>query len=241
MIFEWLINPIDPGRMHNVGFAVSWHARSMTLAWGVLAPLAVFVARYFKVLPWQDFPRELDSTVWWRSHWMANSLVFFLTIIGIVLIYTPSIIISLHGILGYTVFVLAMVQIGLGLYRGTKGGPTAPSPDGSVRGDHYDMTPWRLAFEKLHKSIGYATLFIAAVAIILGLWHANAPRWMWIVILGWWIILAICAVILQRRGWAFDTYQAIWGPGLEHPGNRIPSQGWGMQRYRIKDDEICSE
>jgi hypothetical protein len=57
---DWLLAPIDATRAHEVGFAVSWHARSMVLAWAVLAPLAVVIARYFKVLPGQDWPRELD-------------------------------------------------------------------------------------------------------------------------------------------------------------------------------------
>ena len=57
---EWLLSPIDGARAHEVGFAVSWHARTMVLGWGVIAPLAVILARFFKILPGQDWPRALD-------------------------------------------------------------------------------------------------------------------------------------------------------------------------------------
>jgi hypothetical protein len=40
-------------------------------------------------------------------------------------------------------------------------------------------------------------------------------------------------VTLQRRGLAVDTYQAIWGPDPQHPGNATPP-GWGMNRHRAQ-------
>ena len=48
---EWLLAPIDQARAHEIGLGVAWHGRSMVLAWGVLAPLAVLIARFYKVLP----------------------------------------------------------------------------------------------------------------------------------------------------------------------------------------------
>ena len=51
---DWLLAPIDPTRAHEVGLAISWHARLMVLGWGILAPLAVIIARFFKVMPGQD-------------------------------------------------------------------------------------------------------------------------------------------------------------------------------------------
>jgi len=229
-MWEWLASPIDATRAHEVGLAVSWHGRTMVLAWGVLAPMAIVVARFFKVLPGQNFPQELDRQFWWRSHWMGQSLVLGLTLLGLALIYTPARETSLHGGLGYAILGLCALQITSGLFRGTKGGPTAPTPDGSLRGDHYDMTPWRRMFETVHKSLGYATLALAAVTVLLGLWTANAPHWMWLSLALWWLCLAFVATSLQRRGWAIDTYQAIWGPSPEHPGNQRATVGWGMRR-----------
>ncbi|CUH77830.1 hypothetical protein TRM7557_01606 [Tritonibacter multivorans] len=229
---EWLLSPIDPSRAHDVGFAISWHARTMTLAWGVMVPAAIFAARYFKILPGQDWPRELDSQVWWRGHWMGQALAYLLTLLGLGLIlgddsahFAP-----IHRILGYVVLGLGSVQVLLGVFRGSKGGPTAPARDGSLRGDHYDMTPWRLHFERLHRVLGYAALLIGFATIFTGLWAANAPRWMWAVLVLYWSGLLVAALYCQRRGWSYDTYQAIWGPDPELPGNKMPMTGWGTTR-----------
>ena len=230
-MWEWLLSPIDPDRAHVVGVAVSWHGRSMVLAWGVLAPLAVIAARFFKILPGQDWPRTLDSQVWWRSHWMAQTLVLLLSLLGLALIFPDrNGAAGLHGWLGYAVLAGATIQVGLGIFRGSKGGPSSPAPDGSPRGDHYDMTLWRRMFEAIHKAVGYAVVLLALATIVLGLWAANAPVWMWASISVWWVALAVLFVSLQRRGMAVDTYQAIWGADPHHPGNRLPAPGWWVRR-----------
>ncbi|MEP1571566.1 cytochrome b561 domain-containing protein [Roseibium album] len=233
MILEWLISPLDPARPHEVGMALSWHARFMVLGWGVLAPLAVMIARFFKVLPGQNWPRDLDSTLWWRSHWMTQTLVLVLSAVALILVLISpqnSGTAVVHRLFGYAVLVLAAIQGLSGIFRGTKGGPTDPGPDGSLRGDHYDMTPRRLLFERFHKSCGYLALALMVGAIATGLWNANAPNWMWLFLTAWWAVLMSFSVYLQRRGCAVDTYQAIWGPYPEHPGNRKKKQGWGMTR-----------
>lgn len=238
---DWWLAPIDPARAHAVGAAVSWHGRSMVLAWGILAPLAVLIARFFKVMPGQDWPRVLDNPTWWRAHWMGQSLVLALTLFGLVLIWREAQSGSLHGTLGYAILVLCLIQVSLGIFRGTKGGPTAPARDGSFRGDHYDMTPWRRMFEAVHKSVGYMTLGLGIATVVLGLWLANGPRWMWLVLIVWWVGLAVVFVALQRRGWAADTYEAIWGTDPSHPGNRMGSRGWGMRRHVTVDQQEDSD
>ncbi|MEM8802117.1 MAG: cytochrome b561 domain-containing protein [Pseudomonadota bacterium] len=228
---EWLLASIDPSRPHEVGFAVSWHARSMVLAWVILAPLAVVAARYFKVLPSQDWPRELDSQAWWRSHWIGQSIVTGLSLFGLGLILSTARERGFHGTLGYLLLVLMMAQVGFGIFRGSKGGPTERADDGSMHGDHYDMTRWRVAFEWTHKITGYTMLCLAVVVVGLGLWEANAPRWMWLVIFGWYVGIVLFCAYLQRRGQAVDTYQAIWGPDPKHPGNQRKPIGWGVRRH----------
>ncbi len=219
-MWDWLISPIDPDRAHAVGSAVAWHARAMVLGWGILAPLAILIARFFKIMPGQDWPRELDNQVWWRSHWMGQTVVFGISILGLAFVLPiDTVDLSLHRILGYVVLIGLVIQTGLGLLRGSKGGPTALAPDGSPRGHHYDMTPWRRRFEVLHKSLGYALLFTAIAAILAGLWDANGPRWMWITLTFWWTALTALFIIFQNRGMAVDTYQAIWGDDPRHPGN----------------------
>ena len=234
---DWLFASIDSTRPHEVGFAISWHARSMVLAWGVLAPLAVLLARFFKIMPGQDWPRALDNQTWWRGHWMGQSLVVGLTLFGLTMVL-PSDLASmgLHNWLGYLLVLCLAIQVAFGVFRGTKGGPTAPGVDGSPRGDHYDMTPWRRTFEVCHKTLGYLMLFLGAVVILMGLWKANAPNWMWVTLVLWWFALSITFIVLQRRGMAIDTYQAIWGDNPTHPGNSRDDPGWGMRRPR-EDDE----
>ncbi len=230
-MLEWLSLPIDAARDHDVSFAVSWHARAMVMGWGVIAPLAVIAARFFKVMPKQNWPQQLDNRHWWRSHWIGQSCVLVLSVIGLTLVMPATWAeMSLHRWMGYGVLTLLIVQVMLGLLRGSKGGPTSPAPDGSPRGDHYDMTPKRRIFEALHKTIGYGVLLLSAGTIIVGLWDANGPRWMWLMLSGWWLTLVCVFVILQKRGMAVDTYQAIWGPDAAHPGNRGPDPGWGMHR-----------
>ena len=230
-MWEWLSSPIDPSRMHDVGLAVSWHGRAMVVGWGMLAPLAILIARFFKILPGQNWPQVLDTTLWWRSHWMGQTLVLLLSCIGLALVLPSDLAtMSLHGWLGYSVFVALFLQVGLGVFRGSKGGPTAPAPDGSRRGHHYDMTSWRRMFEALHKALGYGVLTLASITILFGLWRANAPVWMWAALVIWWSLLILAFRMMQRRGMAIDTYQAIWGDDLEHPGNRLPHPGWGVRR-----------
>lgn len=227
---EWLLAPIDASRAHELEAAVSWHGRVMMLAWGFLAPLAVLIARYFKVLPGQDWPRQLDNQVWWHSHRFGQSFVAALTVIGVLLVAKLGGQKNLHAILGYLVVLLTVVQVLSGILRGTKGGPTSPASDGSIRGDHYDMTPRRRVFEWMHKFLGYCLLLTAMVTILMGMWAANAPNWMWIAIWFWWGGLTIAAIQSQRRGLAIDTYQAIWGPEIKHPGNQRAPIGLGITR-----------
>lgn len=233
---DWLFASLDPSRPHDVGWAVSWHARTMVFAWGILSPLAILTARFLKVLPWQNWPQELDNKLWWHCHWIGHSAVIVLSLVGLLLVCGDSLIApGLHGVMGYLLLSMAAFQVLSGILRGSKGGPTATAPDGSPRGDHYDMTPRRLAFEMMHKTVGYTVLVLTVVVIVQGLWLANAPRWMALTLSVWWVGWTSLYIQLQRNGWAVDTYQAIWGPGTEHPGNRRKSQGWGMVRPRLKD------
>lgn len=230
-MWDWLASPIDPTRTHLIGGSIAWHGRSMVLAWAVLAPLAVVIARFFKITPGQDWPRRLDNPFWWRSHWIGQVIVLILSILGFLLVLPMNLAeLSLHAVLGYLMLTALIAQVLLGLFRGSKGGPTAPAKDGSLRGDHYDMTPWRRMFEALHKTLGYGLLGLGAMTILLGLWKANAPMWMWLALVVWWAGLIALFLRLQRNGLAVDTYQAIWGDDLDHPGNRRPAPGWGVRR-----------
>lgn len=226
---EWLLAPIDPGRAHLVDVAVAWHARLMVLAWAILLPLGVLIARFFKVLPRQNWPEHCDNRFWWLSHLTLQYVGGGVMLVGLILLVSQHGVRGLaspHAVLGYALLGLGAFQYLGGWLRGSKGGPTEPV----LRGDHYDMTPRRVAFEYLHKALGYTALALSVATILSGLWQANGPRWMWLVLGGWWSIWLSAFVVFQRLGRAFDTYQAIWGPSPCHPGNQRAPIGWGIRR-----------
>ena len=229
-VLEILFSPIDPDRAHNVGYAISWHGRFMVFSWGVLLPLGVFAARFCKVLPGQNWPREVQNPFWFTWHRILQYAGLAVMCAGLVLILiakdeTPGA--QLHSLIGWSVITLASVQFFAAMAKGTGGGP---GPDGKPIGDHFTMTKRRVVFERTHKLLGYVALLLSMGGIATGMWIANAYVWMWIAILGWWPVLLIAFVVLQKRGWAVDTYQAIWGTDPSHPGNKLPPIGWGIRR-----------
>lgn len=227
----WLMTPLSGAPTHEIAPWAYWHARLMVAGWGVLLPLGALAARYFKVRPSQDWPRRLDDQLWWRAHrWLQWTGIVLMTA-GAALAWAWAKGAShgaagWHAVLGWSVAVLGWLQVAAGLLRGSKGGPT----DRQVRGDHYDMTPRRIWFERLHKGLGWAAVIGAAVVIGLGLVAADAPRWMAVALAAWWALLALLAWRWQRAGRCIDTYQAIWGPDPAHPGNRRAPVGWGVRR-----------
>jgi Eukaryotic cytochrome b561 len=228
-MIEWLLLPLSGNPVHHVAPVVAWHARLMVLAWGVLLPLGVLVARYYKVTPGQDWPRELDNKLWWHAHRVLQYAGVGLALAAVALLVLrggDSAGSSSHRVLGWSVLALAVFQVVLGALRGSKGGPTSQT----MRGDHYDMTPQRRRFELLHKSLGWLAVALAVPTLVLGLREADSPRWMPLVLAAWWTLLALAAWRLQRAGRCVDTYQAIWGPDPAHPGNRVEPTGWGVCR-----------
>lgn len=239
-IVSWLAAPIVPSSVHDVDAATAWHGRLMVLVWAVLFPAGILAARFFKVMPGQNWPRELDDKRWWRTHLSTQYVggTLLLIALGLALYAAganPGLVADLHHLFGWIVAFLAAWQFLGGWLRGTKGGPADRLPDRSLRGDHYDMTRRRRLFEYAHKAGGYLALLTACCAIVTGLYAANAPHWMWLGLFGWWGLLLGLAAWLQAKGFARDTYEAIWGTGPEHPGNRLRPIGLGIRRERAVD------
>ena len=232
-MIEWLMSPIDPARDHSVGLMLGWHGRLMVFAWGILLPMGVVVARFFKVTPGQDWPREVENPVWWLLHrlFQYSGLVVMVVALGLTVLFdedTPSS--ALHGWIGWSVAALAAIQFLAAMAHGTKGGPRNKNADGSTFGDHYNMTRRRIVFEWTHKYLGYLLIAISIGSIVTGLWTANAPGWMWAGQVLCWLMLLVAFIVLQRQGRAIDTYQAIWGTDPSHPGNQRPPIGLGIRR-----------
>ncbi|MEO0958260.1 MAG: cytochrome B, partial [Pseudomonadota bacterium] len=102
-MIDWLLAPIDPSRAHEVGAYFSWHGRLMVLAWGALFPLGVLVARYLKVTPKQDWPRELDNKTWWHAHLALQYTAGVAMIVGLVLILLTESGSSTHAHFGWVI------------------------------------------------------------------------------------------------------------------------------------------
>lgn len=231
-MLDWLLMPISGAATHSLPDAVVWHARLMTLAWGVIVPVGVLIARYWKIWPGQRWPERLDHKAWWHSHRFGQLIATGLMVVAVWLVWVPSragavsLMGQLHVIFGWSLMFCVAVQVLGGFLRGSKGGPT----DIELRGDHFDMTSRRRWFERVHKSVGWLSVVMAMVTILIGLQWADAPRWMPIVMLMFWTALCFAAIRWQKKGQCIDTYQAIWGQGPRLPGLRYAPIGWGVRR-----------
>ncbi len=229
-IISWLLTSISGTTEHAIAPWAAWHGRLMVLGWSVLLPAGMLIARFFKVRP-RDRPMVLDPKLWWRTHVAMQCTGVGVVTLGIVMAlgraHEVTALAVLHHRVGWSLLAIGWIQIAGGLLRGTKGGPTSPS----LRGDHYDMTRRRVAFEMVHKTLGWLAIPLVVVGSGLGLVLADAPRWMPVLLGAWWALLASLFVRLQRSGRCLDTYHVIWGPGVEHPGNRRKPIGWGISRY----------
>lgn len=237
----FLLNPIDGSRPHSITETIRWHARFMSLGWSFFFPVAIVIARFYKVTPKQNFPEEIDNQWWWISHRVLVTLGVIAVAIAFYLVYFVSdgdvSVSALHKYTGWAALLMLVCQIGSGLLRGTRGGPPAPYHQGSLRGDHYDMTLRRIIFEYAHKSIGYVALGCAWIATVAGLWSVNAPVWIWILVVGWWLAIGALSLSLQKQHRAIDTYQAIWGTNPALKGNQIRSIGIGVHRVKHQDNQ----
>ena len=195
------------------------HGWLMGLAWLCLLPAGVLIARFFKVTRGQDWPEELDNQFWWYAHRVLGYGGIGLATAGFIWIgvtlegFSPA---GWHALFGWLALLLGWLQVISAWLRGTKGGPTDEAADpedpATWRGDHYDMSRRRLAFEAWHKHLGYLALALAVPAAWLGLRQVGAEPWLQA--LPWLALLAFVFLFRRftRQGRRVDTYEAIWGP-----------------------------
>ena len=243
-ILDFLLQPISGAGEHHIAFEHKWHARFMTLAWGVMIPTGIVVARYFKVTRRQNWPQQLDNQFWWVSHLALQIGGCLLSVIALWFVFSPgrgggSVLAATHGVLGWSIVLLAASQLVGGALRGTTG-HRAVVLDAELRamldgGDHYDMTLRRCVFEYAHKIVGYAALALAGVNILLGLALTDAPRWMWLVIAGSGSRSRPSRCGCSARGAASTPTRRSTAPREALPGNRRAPIGWGVRRYRADE------
>ena len=227
---DWLTTSLA-GHVHDAPPAWAyWHARLMVVGWSILIPLGMLAARFFKIWPGQRWPEILDHPAWWRLHVSLQSAGVAVMSLGALLAFGRGAggtgLALWHHRAGWALVCVGWAQVAAGLFRGSKGGPGAAA----LRGDHYDMTLRRRAFEYGHKSLGWAALPVVVGTTAVGLAMLDAPRWMALLIGGWWLAIALAFALLQASGRCLDTYQAIWGPAPEHPGNARRPIGWRVGR-----------
>lgn len=241
-MFLW--TPMGGERAGELHMLTAWHGRLMVLAWGIAVPMAILLARFYKVMPSQKWPAELDDKTWWHGHRFLNYLAVALSLLALGLVrdsrQMQGAVRDAHAFMGWMLMALALLQVAGAHLRGSKGGPTAPRLDAQgqlldLHGDHYDMTLRRRCFEYLHKFFGHLGWVLAWATVMVGLQLAHAPYWMALLLLVWWSFLLFMAVRWQRAGRCLDTYQAIWGPDPSLTGNRLRPIGWGVRRVSNGD------
>ncbi|WP_428374804.1 cytochrome b561 domain-containing protein [Lichenicoccus sp.] len=205
------------------------HGALMLVAWLVLLPLGALVARTRKVTPRQDWPRVVENLTWWWLHRVLQyaGVAVALAAAAVAWRATRGLALGvLHVQAGLLVLTLAVLQIASTWFRGDKGGPTGthadPERPETWRGDHYDMTPRRRAFEAWHKKAGWVSILLALATMLLGLRLYGWPMTLVRMAAGLALLQAASAAWLLRTSRGIGTYQALWGPDSRHPGNRPP-------------------
>jgi hypothetical protein len=239
-LLQWLVTPISGASDHAIAMPLAWHGRFMVLAMGLLTPPLIIVARFFKIMPRQNWPRQLDNPFWFIAHRRWGHIVGAIVAIAMAFVLAERglqwPLQNVHTAAGWLLVFLVLVQLIGSWLRGSHGGPVdpftrKPRPRELWPGDHFSMTRRRIIFEFVHKAGGYLLLALTVPALCTGLIAADAPRWMPLALGVWWLVMAGVFASLQRAGRCVDTYQAIWGLDPDLPGNRRRPIGFGIVRH----------
>jgi hypothetical protein len=137
------------------------HATLMGIAWGVLAPLAVVIARYAKTVP----PSTGPAAWWFTRHWQMQVAVVLMSCAGLVLgfLMAPpgTHLTAFHHVAGTVVVAAAVLQPLLG--------------NKCVRPPKTPRSLQRLAWEAMHKTLGYGALALGVPVVFTGLQRLGAP------------------------------------------------------------------
>ncbi len=213
-------------------FPIHWnyHAILMVFIWAVLVPLCITVMRFHKPPPSEKGIRR-DVSLWHREWWFFSvhkfGLVFAMTLAvfgtAIALVASGGWSGSIHATFGILTVVLGVGQIISSQLRGTRGGKyregANPDDPATWRGDQYDHTPKRRAFEAVRRTCGYFTVMFAIGAIGSGFMQYHMPALLLafiVIFLAWMVAWAV----YDFRGKAYDGYRVAHGYGLEHPYNK---------------------
>lgn len=206
-----------------------YHALLMFSVWMVLVPFCIIAIRFFKPKPSQygiTTKISLRNIRWWwfsvHKYGLFTAVGLSLAGVTVALVVSGGFSGSVHSMFGSMTVLMACLQVGSALLRGTHGGKyynnAKPDDPSTWRGDHYDYTLRRRMFEAYHKSSGYFTSFFALGAVGSGLMQYPFPvlRAFAFVVP---ILFLLAWIILEFMGRRHDGYRAVFGFGLEHPHN----------------------
>jgi len=208
----------------------TYHAVLMTFAWLFLVPLCILVIRFGKPRPtFSGLKRKVaiyHREWWWFSVHKYGMIVAMLLSLGggiVAIAVSRGFSGTVHSVFGILAIALGVVQIVAGWLRGRHGGKyyyTADPDDPSTWfGDHYNMTLRRRIFEAYHKNAGYFAGFCALAAVASGLMQYPLP-WLLVAVVTLFVLVLVCAAVLDFKGLNYDGYKAAHGTDPEHPFNK---------------------
>ena len=238
-LLHWLATPISGASDHAIAMPLAWHGRLMVLAMGLLTPPLIIVARFFKITPQQDWPRQLDNPFWFITHRRWGHIVGAIVAVAMAFVLVErgweSPVHNVHTAAGWLVVLLVLVQLIGSWLRGTHGGPVdpftrKPRPAALWPGDHFSMTRRRVIFEYVHKVAGYVLLALTVLALCTGLIAAGAPRWMPVALGAWWLMMAAAFIRCSVPAAASTPIRPSGALDPDLPGNRRRPIGFGIVR-----------
>ncbi|MCP4071237.1 MAG: hypothetical protein GY742_05785 [Hyphomicrobiales bacterium] len=216
----------------DITIPIHWdnHAILMFGIWFVLIPAAVLFLRFGKIRPsTYGIPRGTPKWSWPELCWTVHKYSLYAAILLAVVGASFAVVLSggfsgtLHAGFGLGTIALGVLQVVSAWFRGSHGGRKDPGADPEDRstwgGDHFDMSAQRRWFEAYHKTAGYFTISLAIGAVASGLsqfWMGELAAAFVAII----IVAMVLAIILQGRGYNYDTYRSVYGNHPEHPFNK---------------------
>ena len=128
------------------------HASLMLIGWGWLIPSGAILARFLKHRP-----------IWFHLHRAVQSLGLLSALIGFIIALKNFETLDSSTNMGYNHAVMGVVTMALGLFQPING---LVRPHAAEDGD--DKTSARVAWEFVHKGLGYAAIVLAIVTVGLG-------------------------------------------------------------------------
>jgi len=163
------------------------HGAIMTMAWGVLIPTGIFLARFTKHV----HPTTGPAAFWFHRHWIVQCVGAALSLLGfalaVAMVPSGSHFTTPHHVLGLVVVLLGVIQPLNAKLRPHK--PPAGEP----------VPLKRTAWEWLHRGLGYVAAVLTIPTLFLGLAAALAHPGIVGVMAAWVAVVCAAFIVAQIR------------------------------------------